>query len=174
MQTTDSAKTVAIFGASRADAESLALAERVGAVLAGAGYGVASGGYGGVMEAVSRGAARAGGCVIGVTCRIWSSRPNEFLDEVIETEDLYHRVRALLGAGTAGYVVLPGGTGTMLELATAWEMLAKRLIPERPLICLGEHWRPLLGPIRLAQPASADAVRWAAAPEELPGLLDGG
>jgi predicted Rossmann-fold nucleotide-binding protein len=43
-----------------------------------------------------------------------------------------------------GYVALPGGTGTLVELAVAWEMIHKRLMPAKPLVVLGEFWRPVV------------------------------
>ena len=53
--------------------------------------------------------------------------------------------------------MLPGGTGTLLELALVWELINKRLIdPRIPLVLLGDHWTPLLPPIRAAQPHACD------------------
>jgi len=79
---------VSIFGGSddigRTPAVIL-LAEQTGRALAELGYVVANGGYGGTMEASARGAKQAGGRTIGVTCSIWKSRPNAYLDEVITT-----------------------------------------------------------------------------------------
>jgi len=42
------------------------------------------------------------------------------------------------------YVVLPGGTGTLLELALVWERANKGMVRgPRPLVLLGEYWRPV-------------------------------
>ena len=65
-----------------------ALAEGVGRELGRLGCAVATGGYGGAMEAVSRGAKAAGAAVLGVTCRLWANRPNPYVDHVVETADL--------------------------------------------------------------------------------------
>ncbi len=42
------------------------------------------------------------------------------------------------------YVVLPGATGTLVELATAWEYRNKGLIKRKPIVVLGDFWNPVL------------------------------
>ena len=64
---------------------------------------------------------------------------------------------ALLEAGDA-YIFLPGGTGTLVELAAAWEMLNKRLTRSRPAIVLGEFWTPILDTVRRLE--TNDGSRW--------------
>ncbi len=152
---------VAVFGHSKTDAARYAVAEQVGAVLARNGYAVVNGGYGGVMEASAKGAAEAGGDVIGVTCRLWSSEPNGYIGRQIQTDDLHGRVATLLEMAASGYVVLPGGTGTLAELAIAWEMINKRLTPAKPLVCVGEFWRPVVESVRPLQGRAAEAVQFA-------------
>ena len=152
---------VAVFGHSRADTAACAQAEAVGAVLGQGGYTVINGGYGGTMEASARGARDAGAEVVGVTCRAWKAMPNALLTRTIETEDLSSRVATLIGLATAGFVVLPGGTGTLVELATAWELMNKGLIAPRPLACVGEFWRPVVEQVLRAQNDSAEHVLFA-------------
>ena len=120
------------------------IAYQVGCVLAGLGYTLANGGYGGTMEASSKGAKSAGGKTIGVICEIWNSQPNEFIDEVVTTHDLSQRVNKLIELGSGGYVVLPGATGTLVELAWVWELMCKGLLEKWPLICVGDFWQPLI------------------------------
>ena len=101
------------------------LAYSVGKLLAQAGFGIANGGYAGVMEASAAGAAKAGGLVTGVTCRAFkSAMANEYITKEIVTETLDQRIDTLIKAGDA-FVVLPGGTGTLLELAKVWELKNK-------------------------------------------------
>src|SRR3954447_22588286 len=108
--------TITIFGGSRVEpgsAEYVA-AEQLGRALAERGFSVATGGYNGVMEAVSRGAREAGGRVIGVTVDViaqnFSRSPNAYVDEEIRTAALLERIDKLVEVGS-GYVVLPGGSG---------------------------------------------------------------
>ena len=143
------------------------LAEETGKVLAELGYTIANGGYGGAMEASARGARQAGGRTIGVTCSIWKSSPNRYLDEVIVTGSLTQRIEMLLAVGEAGYVVLPGANGTLTELASAWERKSIRHMHDRPVVCVGRFWQPLITLITTARPASAAGIAVVDSPAEL-------
>ncbi len=165
----DDCSTVAVFGSGEPPEGSAAYAtaQAVGRAVAELGYAVANGGYGGTMEASARGAKAAGGRTIGVVCSVWRSAPNAFLDETIGTASLRERLTRLVDLGTGGYVVLPGATGTLAELAMVWELLAKRLLPRRPLVCVGEFWRPLIEMMSAARAACADYVSQVRGPDEL-------
>lgn len=169
MDASDSS-VVAVFGANDPAPGEAAyeMARRVGAALAGLGYAVANGGYGGTMEASARGAKEAGGHTIGVTCRVWRAEPNPWIDRAVVTASLMQRVRTLIDVGRAGYVVLPGATGTLVELATAWEMIGKGMLDRRPIVCLGEFWRPVIRLMGAARPRSAALVAVADGVEDLP------
>ena len=81
-------KTVSVFGTGRAKAgdKNYVLAEQLGRALAGAGFTIANGGYGGTMEASTKGAADAGGEVIGVTCSAFKkAQVNKFISREIST-----------------------------------------------------------------------------------------
>ncbi len=96
---TDTLRTIAVFGGSRVERDSAlyAEAERVGALLARAGFILVNGGYTGTMEASAKGAREAGGRVVGVTSTLFTgSVLNEFVDEEIPTDDLYNRIRELI------------------------------------------------------------------------------
>ena len=138
-------KTITVFGSSRpaAGSEPYETARRLGATLAGAGFTVASGGYGGVMEGVSRGAREASGKVIGVTAAVFRSQANAWVEEEIRVATWQERLLKLVELG-AGYVVLPGGTGTLVELAVAWEWINKGFLEPRPVVVLGDFWRPVV------------------------------
>ncbi len=119
-----------------------ATAESLGRALAQAGFDLVNGGYGGTMEAVARGAQHAGARVTGIVVDAFPRTPNPFLNEVIRTRSLFERLEQLLERGN-GYVVLPGGSGTLVELALAWELQAKGLLPPRPVVLLGDFWEPV-------------------------------
>ena len=143
-------KTVTIFGSSQAGAQSSAYreAERLGRLLAEAGYAICNGGYGGLMEATARGARAAGGHTIGVTCTIWRRRPSPFIVEEVRTHTFPERLMTLIDRGDA-YIALPGGTGTLAELALSWEMMNKdSLAPvvggRKPLLAAAPYWRPVI------------------------------
>jgi len=139
-------KGIAVFGSSepRRGDPLYEQAYRLGGLLAAGGYRVISGGYGGVMEAASRGAAEAGGQTLGVACSIFSWRqPNPFLSEVIETPDLFARTRELV-EHAHGFVVMQGKSGTLAELAFLWALHRAGCLDRRPVVLLGGGWDGLL------------------------------
>jgi len=136
---------ITVFGSSRPAVgdPSYEEARALGRALAGAGLTVCSGGYGGVMEAVSRGAKDAGGRTLGVTAAAFRSRVNRWIDEEVRVRTWEERLFELVRRGD-GYVACRGGTGTLAELAVVWEMLNKRVMPRKPFAVLGGFWQPVL------------------------------
>jgi hypothetical protein len=144
-----SQKIVTVFGSSRpraGDAQYSA-ARALGRELAMKGFVVCSGGYGGVMEAVSRGAKEAGGRTIAITAKFFRARANKWVDEEIRVKTWQERLFELVKRGH-GYVVCRGGTGTLVELAVVWEMLNKGAMARRPLVVLGDFWEPVIERVR--------------------------
>jgi uncharacterized protein (TIGR00730 family) len=135
-------------------------ARRLGVELARLGFRVCSGGYGGVMEAVSRGAKEVGGETLAVTATFFRARANAWVDEERRVADWEERLFELVRLGD-GYVACKGGTGTLVELAVVWEMLNKNLIEPRPLVVLGDFWTPILERVREVE--FDRASRWAEA-----------
>jgi uncharacterized protein (TIGR00730 family) len=139
-------KTIAVFGSSRRDESSPLWAEayELGRGLAAAGYAVLSGGYGGSMGAVSRGAAEAGGRVIGITCAIFDPLPcNAWLTEEVKSRSMLQRLENMIERSD-GFVALRGGIGTLSEVTLVWSLLQTRSLNGKPLILLGAEWRPLV------------------------------
>ena len=140
-------KAVSVFGSSQVEPGSPPYEEAriVGTLLAREGLTVCSGGYGGVMEAVSRGAKEAGGSAIGVTSKMFTGRgANRWLDEEVQTETFVERLRTLIGLGQ-GYLALKGGIGTLTEISLVWSLLQIRSIPRGPFVLLRDPWEGLLG-----------------------------
>jgi uncharacterized protein (TIGR00725 family) len=134
-------RRITVFGGSRCgpDAAEYQEALKLGRLLVGAGFDVCSGGYAGVMEAISRGAHEAGGHVIGVTMEQFKSAPNAYLKKIEPSVDFYTRLQLLIRE-SAGYVALRGGMGTVTEISLVWNKLVMNVLPRRPLILLGECW----------------------------------
>lgn len=159
------ARTITVFGSSR-PAEGhphYALAFDLGAQLASRGFAVCTGGYGGVMEAVSRGAKQAGGSTIGITAEFFASRVNAWVDEVISVKSWQERLFELISRGS-GYVACPGGTGTLVELSVVWEMINKRVMGARPFAAIGNFWKPIIDCVREVETGHAATWGEAAAP----------
>jgi uncharacterized protein (TIGR00730 family) len=163
-----SKKTVTIFGTGKAgpDDATYMLAYQTGKLLAEAGFIIANGGYGGTMLAAAKGAAEAGGEIIGVTCSAFKgSRANEYVTREIVARSLDERLDTLIKLGDS-YVVLPGGTGTLLELAKIWELKNKGFLEkDKPIILVGEFWEPLLDLVATDDPDSGRYVKIADGPE---------
>ena len=137
-------KTITVFGSSKpiAGDEEYDTAYKLGSLLAENGFNVCSGGFMGIMEAVSKGASEYGGEVIGVTISPWVSKPNKYLTREIKCKTLFERIQKLIDVGDA-YVVLQGGTGTLLELAAVWEFSNKGLMDHKPIFCHSELWKEI-------------------------------
>jgi uncharacterized protein (TIGR00725 family) len=142
-------RIVTVFGSSRpqqgdADYEE---ARKLGTALARSGFAVCSGGYGGVMEAVSRGAKDDGGKTYGITAEFFKSKVNAWVDVEVRKKTWQERLFSLIEMGD-GFVVCKGGTGTLVELAVVWEMLNKSVMEAKPCVVLGEFWQPILQRVR--------------------------
>src|SRR5258706_5334425 len=132
-------RIVTVFGSSRPrenDAE-YEEARELGRMLAANGFSVCSGGYGGVMEAVSRGAKEGGGKTYGVTAEFFSARANSWIDVEVRVATWQDRLFELIRMAH-GFVACKGGTGTLVELAVVWEMLNKSVMTGKPLAVLGK------------------------------------
>ena len=152
---------VTVFGSSRpregdADYEE---ARILGRALAKHGFSVCSGGYGGVMEAVSRGAKEAGGKTTGVTAEFFkAAKLNPWIDVEVRMKTWEERLFELIRRAD-GFVACKGGTGTLVELAVVWEMLNKSVMAAKPFAVLGDFWQPVLDRVReveVGHPSSWD------------------
>lgn len=135
---------VTVFGGARTPEAAYQEAYRLGELLGEAGYTVLTGGYMGSMEAVSRGAAEKGAHVIGVTCEeieTWRKvRPNPWVKEEMRFKTINERLFALIENCDAA-LALPGGPGTLAEIAIMWNKLITGGASPRPLILIGDGWR---------------------------------
>lgn len=144
----DGTLEIGVMGSARLheDDERWKQAYELGQLLAGAGLAVVTGGYGGLMAAVSRGAATVGGRVIGLPMRHWTGlQPNQWNVDVRWASDYGTRLNHLLRCDAV--IVLAGGVGTLSEMATVW---AASQTEERaqPIVLLGACWPPMVQTMR--------------------------
>ncbi len=156
---------IAVAGAGQCDAVTAALAEEVGARLAQAGAVVITGGRGGVMEAASRGAARAGGLTIGILPGLDPAEANPYVRIPIPT-GLGHGRNLIVAAGAQAVIAIAGEAGTLSEIALA-------LTVGRPIVGLHtwplahpDHPLPLFHPAPTAEAAVRLALALAAGTED--------
>jgi len=137
---------ISVFGGSQLKEGSTAYAEamELGRLLAQRGHTVLTGGYIGTMEAVSRGANEAGGHVIGVTCEDienWRKiAHNRWVKEEWRKKTLIERLQALVEECDIA-IALPGGAGTLTEIALMWNLMIVESRHRSPLILIGSGWQ---------------------------------
>lgn len=138
-------KTITVFGSSqpKPGEEEYETAYKLGKILGENGLNVCTGGYQGIMDAVSKGASEEGAKAIGVTVDSFTAKVSEHLHQQITCSSLFERIQNLVKFGDA-YIVLRGGTGTLVELSIVWEMFNKNLMAEKPIACHGEMWESLI------------------------------
>ena len=144
-------RAVAVFGASSPLPGDPLYEEgvRCGRLLAEAGFAVATGGYAGLMEAVSLGARQADGRVIGVTVpEVFPDRPggNAHLTDETRAASLLERIHEMVEVSVAS-IALPGSLGTATELLVAWNLAFVARFTDatpKPVIAVGDQWRRLV------------------------------
>lgn len=137
-------KLVAVFGPAncRAGERIYDDAERLGTLLAQAGFAIVTGGYDGVMEAASKGARAAVGAAIGVTAEVYFAKgreANEYLTREIRVKSATDRLMELLDLPDA-WCAIGNSPGTLAEVTMAWDYMTKGFIEKKPLILIGNTW----------------------------------
>ena len=148
---------LAAFGSSRIDKEA-AVYEDVATLsqqIAEAGWDGITGGHQGMMAAFSEGMVAGGGHIRGVTLERFPTPPNNTLSEEIRAHNFFDRMGTLIEQADA-WLVLPGGLGTLAELAMTWDLLAIRVLEPRPLLLYGSMWEPIVSVLSEQLVVSAD------------------
>lgn len=145
---------VSVFGSARtkSDNKSYKQAEEIGYLLTQSGYGVISGGGPGIMEAANKGAARGGGKSVGLNIELpFEQSANSFIDNDKLINFDYFFVRKVMFVKYAqGFIVLPGGVGTLDELFEAITLIQTQKIGKFPIILVGKsYWEGLLDWIKV-------------------------
>ena len=144
-------KIVTIFGGSKCDETSHEYGEALalGGRLAEAGFTICTGGYLGIMEAASRGARERGGRVLGIVMNQFKSEPNRYLTDKVATDHFYDRLQNLI-TRSVGFVAFRGGMGTVTEISLVWNKLQTKVLDYRPLVLVGDCWRPVVDAWKLS------------------------
>jgi uncharacterized protein (TIGR00730 family) len=142
---------VSVFGSARTpqDSPDYALAVRVGAELARAGYAVITGGGPGAMEGANRGASEAGGVSVGLGIELpFEQGMNAWVDLGVHFRYFFAR-KTMFVKYADGFIVLPGGFGTLDELFEALTLVQTGKVTRFPLVLMGtEYWSGLLSWLR--------------------------
>ena len=140
---------VSMFGSARMprDHRYYKLAEDIARLLTERGYGVVSGGGPGIMEAANKGAYEAGGKSVGINIELpFEQFHNAYIDSDKLLQFNYFFVRKVMFMKySQGFIVLPGGFGTMDELFEALTLIQTGKVPPAPVILVGsEYWHGLV------------------------------
>lgn len=140
---------VSIFGSARTkpDHPSYQLAQHIAFELTQKGYGVITGGGPGMMEAGNKGAQRGGGISVGLNIELpMEQEPNPFIDQDKNLNFDYFFVRKVMFVKySQGFIVMPGGFGTLDELFEAITLIQTFKISRFPIVLVGsEFWSGLM------------------------------
>ncbi|MGZ5297474.1 MAG: LOG family protein, partial [Actinomycetota bacterium] len=138
---------VSIFGSARTPVSdpSYGLATATGRAFAERGWAVVTGGGPGIMEAANRGCREAGGLSVGFNIRLPHEQgDNGYLDIALEFRHFYAR-KTMFVKAAEGFVVFPGGFGTLDELYESLTLIQTGVIRHFPVVLFGsDHWAPQL------------------------------
>ena len=143
----DVGPAVSIFGSARAKRTewSYKAAMKVAETLSRHGYSIISGGGPGVMEAANRGAKKGKGLSIGLNIQLpEEQRPNGYQDKSLTFRHFFAR-KVMFVKYAAGYVIMPGGFGTLYEFFESLTLIQTRKIRRFPVVMMGEdYWGGLI------------------------------
>ena len=140
---------VSIFGSARtkSDDKNYTLAVEIAKAIVNSGYGVITGGGPGIMEAGNKGANSAGGTSVGLNIDLpFEQHDNPFIDSDKSLDFDYFFVRKVMFVKySQGFVVMPGGFGTLDELFEAITLIQTNKIEKFPIILVGSaYWKGLV------------------------------
>ena len=140
---------ISIFGSARtpSDHPTYKLTVAIAKAIASTGYGIISGGGPGIMEAANKGAKEAGGVSVGLNISLpMEQDSNPFIDQDKLIDFQYFFVRKVMFVKYAqGFVVMPGGVGTLDELFEAFTLIQTEKVIKFPIILVGrDYWKGLI------------------------------
>jgi uncharacterized protein (TIGR00730 family) len=143
----DLGPAISVFGSARTTRDSpfYSIGEEVGRRLVGSGFAVITGGGPGAMEAANKGACEAGGTSVGLGIELpFEQGMNEWVDLGINFRYFFAR-KTMFVKYASGFVVLPGGFGTLDELFEAMTLVQTGKVTSFPIVLIGvDYWQPLL------------------------------
>ena len=140
---------ISIFGSARTQEgdSNYQLTIAIAEAIAKSGYGIISGGGPGIMEAANRGAQKAGGTSVGLNIELpFEQQSNPYIDQDKLINFQYFFVRKVMFVKYAqGFIVMPGGVGTLDELFEAYTLIQTDKVSKFPIILVGrDYWGGLI------------------------------
>jgi uncharacterized protein (TIGR00730 family) len=160
---------ITVFGSARFDENHkyYKMARDMGAAIARMGFTVLTGGGPGIMEAANHGAKEAGGRSVGCNIRLpFEQSHNPYLDRWVTMEHFFVR-KTLLIKYSYGFIIMPGGFGTMDEMFEALTLIQTKKIKNFPIVVMGsEFWgemRQFIDAMLVGgtiSPEDLDLIKW--------------
>jgi uncharacterized protein (TIGR00730 family) len=175
---------VSIFGSARTPADDpyYALAREVGRRLGERGFAVITGGGPGVMEAANRGARDVGACSVGLNIELPFEQDANAFQDIGLTFHFFFTRKIMFVRYATGFVVFPGGFGTLDELFEALVLIQTHKIREFPVVLVGTEWwsgliewaRERLAGEAMISPDDLELMRCTDDPEEVVAIIEAG
>ena len=166
---------ITVFGSARFEENHpyYVLARRMGAAIANMGFTVMTGGGPGIMEAANRGAKDVGGRSVGCNIRLpFEQKHNPYLDRWV-TMDYFFVRKVMLSKYSYGFIIMPGGFGTLDEMFEALTLIQTRKVRNFPVVVMGtEFWAEMRSLIdhmvkgSTISPEDLDLICWTDSVEE--------
>ncbi len=160
---------ITVFGSARFEEDHpyYILARQMGAAIAKLGFTVMTGGGPGIMEAANRGAKDVGGRSVGCNIRLpFEQKHNPYLDRWV-TMDYFFVRKVMLSKYSYGFIIMPGGFGTLDEMFEALTLIQTRKVRNFPVVVMGtEFWSEMRGLIdhmvkgSTISPEDIDLICW--------------
>jgi uncharacterized protein (TIGR00730 family) len=136
---------ISIFGSARTQAENkyYELAVEIAKLLSQAGFGIITGGGPGIMEAANKGASLAGGKSVGLNISLpFEQNMNPYIDrDTLLSFDYFFVRKVMFTKYAQGFIMMPGGWGTMDEFFEVATLIQTRKFLQAPMICIGsDYW----------------------------------
>jgi uncharacterized protein (TIGR00730 family) len=180
----DIKRGVSIFGSARTPVNHprYAQARAIGKALGDAGFAVITGGGPGIMEAANRGAHDAGACSVGLNIELPFEQGANPYQDIGLTFHFFFTRKVMFVRYATGFVVFPGGFGTLDELFEALLLIQTRKIREFPVVLVGTEWwsglidwaRERLAIEAMLSPGDLELMRCTDDPDEVVAIIEAG
>ncbi len=154
---------LSVFAASNCPPKSPLYADvqALGKAIAKQGWDGLTGGHVGLMAAFAEGMHASGAHMRGITLDCFPTPKGHCLHDEQDAPHFFERMRRLIEEADA-YLVLPGGLGTLAELAMCWDLLSIGLLAKRPLMLYGQDWQEMIAVLQkhllLSKPQAFDQL----------------
>jgi uncharacterized protein (TIGR00730 family) len=175
---------VSIFGSARTppDHPRYAQARAIGRALGDAGFAVITGGGPGIMEAANHGARDAGACSVGLNIELPFEQGANPYQDIGLTFHFFFTRKIMFVRYATGFVVFPGGFGTLDELFEALVLIQTHKIREFPVVLVGIEWwsglidwaRERLAEEAMISPEDLELMRCTDDPDEVVAIIEAG